>query len=146
MKQLILILFIFISCSKEQLPNDYEIITTSFVGNDLDFFNQLNNIRISKGLKPLKGEFNLTLGCKSHSLYMSENQSLNHNFFWQRYVNSKAKKFGEVVSFGFINADGQLSGYQSSVKHYELLMNKDYEYIGISTINSYQTINLANYK
>ena len=141
-----LLFIFFLSCSNEQITNDYEIVNTTFIGNDLRFFNELNEIRVSKGLKPLKGEFNLTVGCRLHSLYMSDNDSLNHNYFYQRFINSKAVKFGEVVCYGYLTPESQISAYESSVKHYETLMNKDYEYIGIGTINNYQTIDLARYE
>ena len=140
------LLFLFLwSCTAEMPTDNYIPITTTFSGQDLEFFNDLNQIRVSSNLKPLKAEFNLTKGCTQHSVYMNSLDSINHDYFWQRYINSKSKGFAEVISYGFTNAQGQIAGYQSSVEHYQILINPIYTHIGIANSGTYQTVNLAYY-
>ena len=102
MKKL-LILLLFVGCTKEQLPENYKPIEIVFYGNNLTFFNELNQIRLSHNIPSLKGEKLLTDGCIQHSWYMFSLDTLNHDYFWSRYVNSKSKGFAEVICYGFIN-------------------------------------------
>ena len=141
-----LLLLLLFSCTKEQLPSSYNVVTTSFTGDNLKFFNELNNIRVNEGLNPLQGELNLTKGCEQHCVYMYSIDSLNHDYFWQRFLNSKAKHFGEVVAYGYYTTESQISAYESSFNHYQVLINPIYTHVGIANYKLYQTVDLASYK
>ena len=139
-----LILLLFLSCTIEQ-P---EVSQTEqiFVGKDLEFFNAVNQMRLSRNLAVLKGNKLLTEGCKSHTELMVNTDSLNHFGVGTRELKSKADTFSEVVAFGYISADSFLSGYMNSAYHREALTDSIKTDIGISTIGEYQTVNLGSYK
>jgi uncharacterized protein YkwD len=142
MKWLLLILLI--SCTKEQLPSGNPI-EQSFVGFDLEVFNEINDIRESRNLPLLKGEKGLNEGCFQHVNYMIAVDSLNHNYFLSRYINSGAVHFGEVVAYGYYSPFAFVSAYSGSESHLNQLLG-NYDYIGIATIGQYQCIDLAKYR
>lgn len=139
-----LILLLFLSCSTEQIES-YAPIEKQFVGFDLEVFNEINNVRESYNLPPLKGEKQLIDGCLEHSNYMASINSLSHDYFWQRYVNSGAFLFGEVVAYNYYTPLSFVSAYVGSPEHLQTLLG-DYTHIGIATVGLYQTVNLAKYK
>jgi uncharacterized protein YkwD len=143
---IIAIVLLFFACDKEQEPVGYQPQLTTFEGQDLDFFNLVNALRNSRGVQPLKPELILTQNCEVHAEYMNAVDSLNHNYFWARYIQSYANSFGEVVSQGFINAPGIISAYQNSPDHYQILISPEFTHIGIANVNRFQCVNLANYK
>lgn len=143
MKYLLFILFLSCTPQQEEL---YSPQVTTFVGKDLEFFNAVNEIRLSRNIAVLKGEKLLVEGCVQHANYLSSIDSLNHDYFWVRYVNSKSKTFGEVLSYGYITVQSQISGYSNSPKHYEVLINPNYTHIGIANKGLYQVVNLASYR
>jgi len=138
-----LILFFLFSCTKEQLPS-VKPIEQSFNGFDLEVFNDINEVRESYGLSKLKGEKELTNGCLQHVNYMNSINSLSHDYFWQRYTNSGAIRFGEVVAYGYYTPLSFVSGYTGSPDHLNALLG-DYTHIGIATVGLYQCIDLAKY-
>ncbi|RKS00406.1 CAP domain-containing protein [Flavobacterium sp. 102] len=143
---LILAVMLFcVSCEKEQETIGYQPQPTTFVGQDLDFFNLVNAMRVSRGLPTLKSELILTQNCEVHANYMNAINDMNHDYFWARYVQSFANNFGEVVSQGFINAPGIISAYQNSPDHYSILISPEFTHIGIANVNRFQCVNLASY-
>lgn len=141
----IAILVLFLSCNKEQEPIGYQPQPTTFAGQNLEFFNLINAMRVSRGLKPLKEELILTQNCITHAEYMAAIDQMNHDYFWARYIQSFANDFGEVVSQGFINAPGIISAYQNSPDHNQILISPEFTHIGIANANRFQCVNLASY-
>jgi len=143
MKYLLIILLF--SCTNEQLPT-YTPVVETFINDDLVFFNAVNEMRLSRNIAVLKGEKLLNEGCLRHASYMSVIDSVGHDFFWQRYVNSKADKFGELVAYNYATPLAYLSAYETSPEHLNVLINPIYTHIGIGKVNEYQCVNLASYK
>jgi len=139
-----LIFLILFGCTKEQLVT-VKPIEQSFNGFDLEVFNDINEVRESYGLSKLKGEKVLSVGCLQHVNYMTSINSLSHDYFWQRYTNSGAVRFGEVVAYGYYTPLSFVSGYTGSPDHLNALLG-DYTHIGIATVGLYQCIDLAKYK
>ena len=142
------ILFIFLfSCTSEQ-PESVRnsAIEQTFVGKDLEFFNEFNQMRISRNLPTLKGNKQLTVGCKEHTEYMVANDSLSHIGVGYRKIKSNAISFSEVVAYGYVTQSSFLAGYMNSESHREALTDENKTDIGISTIGLYQTVNLGEYE
>jgi uncharacterized protein YkwD len=141
----ILLVLLLASCEKEQIEKGYQPQSTVFTGQNLDFFNLINAMRVSRGLNALKPELILTQNCQTHVEYMNAIGVMSHDYFWARYVQSFANDFGEVVSQGFINAPGIISAYQNSPDHYSVLISPEFTHIGIANVNRFQCVNLASY-
>ena len=139
-----LLFIFFLSCTKVQ-PEVVQAEQT-FIGKDLEFFNAVNEMRLSRNLPTVKGNKQLTDGCKQHTLDMIAVDSLNHIGVGTRGENSRAETFSEVVAYGYVNAESFLSGYMNSAKHRTALIDAEKTDIGISTIGLYQTVNLASYE
>jgi len=139
------LLFIFLlSCTPESAISDVQVEQT-FYGKDLEFYNAFNQMRVDNNLPTLKGNKQLTIGCKQHTLDMIATDSLNHIGVGIRSLNANADSFSEVVAFGYVSADSFLSAYMSSANHREALTDANKTDIGISTIGLYQTVNLGKY-
>ena len=144
-KKLIIIFFILlINCSSPEIDY-YKPIEINFTGNDLVFFNLLNDYRLEHGLQKFKGERKITELSKEHAIYMFVKDSINHDYFWIRYQESGAKDFGEIVAYNFLTPASQLSSYQSSPPHNTILLNTDFKYIGIAQEGMYQCVEFAKY-
>lgn len=129
------------------MPTDnYMPISTTFNGQNLEVFNAINDIRLSRNIMPLKAEKTITIGCTKHSYNMFIDGYPNHKGFYQRFTDSYAKGFGEVISYNYITTASIISAYESSPRHYAVLINPIYTHIGIANYNGYQTIDLANYE
>tara|TARA_R110000868_G_scaffold314952_1_gene575880 strand:+ start:120 stop:566 length:447 start_codon:yes stop_codon:yes gene_type:complete len=144
-KILIIFLLLLVSCTAEMPSDNYTPIPTTFVGKDLEFFNELNQMRVSRNLPPLKAEKKLKEGCIQHSTYMFSLDSLNHDYFYSRYMNSNTKGFAEVVCYGYNTSLSQISAYESSVSHNQVLINPIFTHVGIANVGLYQTVNLGYY-
>lgn len=146
-KKLILFVFIFcFGCTDEIETDKYEPKTEVFTGSNLAFFNAVNEMRLHRNIAPLKGEKLLTVGCNRHATYMFSSDTLTHDYFWSRYVNSKSKSFGEIVCYGYFTSESQISAYANSQSHNSVLIDKKYTHIGIANNGLYQCVDLANYK
>lgn len=139
-----LLFIFFISCTKLQ-PETPQIEQT-FYGKDLEFFNAVNEMRLSRNIAVLKGNKQLTNGCIEHSKEMDSLNILGHFGFSKRANDSNAIRFSEVVAYGDISAQSFLSLYMNSENHRHVLIDSTKTDIGISTIGLYQTVNLGSYK
>jgi len=140
-----LLFIFFLSCS--EIPTEsYKPIEVEFYGDDLTFFNAVNNDRLSRNIAVLKGENQLTKGCVTQSYFMWVVGYANHNGFYQRAVNSKADTFSEVVCGRYISPEAMFEAYVNSSEHYSKLIDSTKTHIGISNIGGYQCVNLASYK
>jgi len=141
-----LLFIFFLSCTAEVESDTYTPVVKTFKGFDLEFFNEVNQMRISRNLPPLKGEKLLIDGCVQHANYMYSLDSLNHQYFYSRYIYSRADRFGEVVSYGYYTSASQISAYENSIDHFNVLINPVYTHIGIANKGLYQCVNLGSYK
>jgi uncharacterized protein YkwD len=146
MKKIILLLFLsLISCEKEQIEKKYTPKQVEYTGYQLEVLNELNSIRLENNSNILIPEERLTIGCKSHALYMYATNTMSHDYFWSRFIQSESVKFGEIVAQGFITPIGEISGFESSPPHRIAMLNPEYKYCGIYKEGSFLCINLASY-
>jgi len=76
-----LLFIFFLSCTAEVESDTYTPVVKTFKGFDLEFFNEVNQMRISRNLPPLKGEKLLIEGCVQHANYMFNLDSLTFAFY-----------------------------------------------------------------
>ncbi|MDI9257285.1 CAP domain-containing protein [Flavobacterium sedimenticola] len=141
---LILILSV-IGCEKSETETYNPIIKCDSSISEIELVNYINLHRDSIGLNKLKIEVLASDLSKEHVLYMIEKDSLSHDFFYQRFIESKAKRAGEIVAFGFISSQSTFNAYMNSEQHKSVIENPVYNWIGISTIDNYNSCLLLKY-
>jgi uncharacterized protein YkwD len=99
---------------------------------------------------PLKYEPHLQCSSRYHSLWMSENNELNHdsfggdlgNSFFQRVENAKYEGYavGENIAAGYDTARSVVMGWMSSDGHCSIIMSPAAEEIGIGYVFNENTL------
>lgn len=144
MKYLI-ILILFVSCTKpEMVKVGYTPIVVEYNGFDKSMLIEINQLRYEHNLNALIPEKTITFGAQSHATYMAYNDTISHDYFWDRYINSQALTFGECCAYNYINAQSTMSAFEVSAPHLKVLL-EDYKYCGISKVGDFTCIDLANY-
>ena len=142
-KLIFISLFLIWGCSKEEVTNEYQPTRATLKGNDLVFFNLVNEYRDGLGL-PLLTAIKSD-GCNTHSVYMWTLDYPSHDYFWRRSIRANANYFGEVVAYGFVTPESLMSAYLGSPPHLEVLINPNYTHISIAHKGLYQCVNFAGY-
>jgi len=143
--KLLLILFL-CSCTNEPQIIYYEPKELVYTSYQKDVLTELNNIRVQNNVQQLKGEIVLTQLAEQHAFYMSEISDLSHDYFWNRYIQSKSIMFGEIVSQNVVTPQGQIVTFASSQSHFNVMVNPIYTHCGIYKIGDFLCIDLASYK
>jgi len=126
-------------CSKEDDGIYFEQINevkTSYSPFELEILELVNNHRMSIGISPLQTLDVVSSVALEHSIYMVENDQINHENFYKRQeqlaANADAKSVGENVAYGFIAAQGVLKAWLNSEDHKTIIENRNFTHFGIS--------------
>ena len=118
----------FSSCSTEDFPVDS--IDAIALKNapapkeiEIQILELINEHRISMGLNPLHNMNIIKSVAFTHTDYMVEVNSVNHDNFFQRKIsleqNANAKKVGENVAYAFSTAESLVNAWINSDSHRE---------------------------
>jgi len=127
-----------IACEKEELNSETPIdhIEMQYISFELEVANVVNEHRKELGLPTLKLLNIISKEAESHSIYMLEQESLNHDNLDIRVSNlinkANALSVGENVAFGYNIAEKTLKGWLNSETHREKIERKYYTHFGIS--------------
>lgn len=144
---ILLLLLLFISCTKEEIvESKYVPNTDIYTDYQLDMLNQLNAKRAEYGAGPVIPEITLTSLAKTHANYMYAVNNISHDYFWSRYIQSEATRFGEVCAYNFQNAASEITAFENSESHLNCMINPSYKYCGIYKKGEYLCIDFASYK
>lgn len=121
-----MVLLTFSSCSTEDLPVDS--IDAIILQNapapkeiEIEILELINEHRISVGLNPLNNLNIVKSVAFSHTDYMVEVNSVNHDNFYQRKIsleqNANAKKVGENVAYAYSSARSLVNAWLNSDSH-----------------------------
>lgn len=122
----LMVLLMFSSCSTEDLPVDsIDAITLQNAPApkeiEIEILELLNEHRISVGLNPLNSLNIVKSVAFSHTDYMVEINSVNHDNFYQRKIsleqNANAKKVGENVAYAYSSARSLVNAWINSDSH-----------------------------
>lgn len=122
----LMVLLTFSSCSTEDLPVDsIDAITLQNAPApkeiEIEILELLNEHRISVGLNPLNSLNIVKSVAYSHTDYMVEINSVNHDNFYQRKIsleqNANAKKVGENVAYAYSSARSLVNAWINSDSH-----------------------------
>jgi len=142
---LIAVLVIFaISCEAPQLEY-YVPVEITYAGYQLEMKHEINADRITHGLDVLIAENKLTEICRDYAITMDDTRVYNHRFFLDRWVESEAEHFGEVIAINYLTAQSNMAAFKNSAPHINVLRNPIYKRIGIYRINNCVVIELASY-
>ena len=139
-----LLMILIMSCETPQMEH-YVPIEEEYFGYQLEMLQEVNADRIANGLNALVPEKKLTLIAKDYAITMDSTQVYNHRFVTNRWIESGAKYFGEVIAIGFNTSASEIRSFQSSTSHINALRNPIYKRIGIYKINQCVVIDLATY-
>lgn len=150
MKKFILYFFILLTLTtcnpddnvEKYIPNENVVLSVF----DSVMFTKINEYRINNGLNPVKLEKLATELATEHVEYMIQVDSMNHNYFYDRVIKSKAYYVGEIVAYNYITPESMLAGYISSPPHRSTLVNPNYTHVGINTRNRFNTCLFTGYK
>jgi len=122
----LMVLLTFSSCSTEDLPVDsIDAITLQNAPApkeiEIEILELLNEHRISVGLNPLNSLNVVKSVALTHTDYMVEINSVNHDNFYQRKIsleqNANAKKVGENVAYAYSSARSLVNAWINSDSH-----------------------------
>ena len=122
----LMVLLTFSSCSTEDLPVDsIDAITLQNAPApkeiEIEILELLNEHRISVGLNPLNSLNIVKSVAFSHTDYMVEINSVNHDNFYQRKIsleqNANAKKVGENVAYAYSSSRSLVNAWINSDSH-----------------------------
>ena len=122
----LMVLLTFSSCSTEDLPVDsIDAITLQNAPApkeiEIEILELLNEHRISVGLNPLNSLNIVKSVALTHTDYMVEINSVNHDNFYQRKIsleqNANAKKVGENVAYAYSSARSLVNAWINSDSH-----------------------------
>ena len=122
----LMVLLTFSSCSTEDLPVDsIDAITLQNAPApkeiEIEILELLNEYRISVGLNPLNSLNIVKSVALTHTDYMVEINSVNHDNFYQRKIsleqNANAKKVGENVAYAYSSARSLVNAWINSDSH-----------------------------
>jgi uncharacterized protein YkwD len=146
MKKILLALLItlIISCETPQLEY-YVPVETTYIGYQLEMKHEINTDRIAHGLDTLASEKKLTEIAKDYAIILNATGVYNHRFIMQRFIDSGAKHFGEVIAVNYYTAASEMSAFQTSPSHINVLRNPTFKYVGIYKDGLCLYICLASY-
>ena len=127
-----------IACEKEELTieNPINEIEMQYISFELEVANVVNEHRKELGLPTLKLLNIISKEAESHSIYMVQKSSLNHDNLDTRISNlinkADALIVGENVAYGYNIAENVLQGWLNSETHREKIEGKYYTDFGIS--------------
>lgn len=136
-------IFAFASCSKDnsipenetQLKTAELVNTIAYTNIESDILTGVNKYRESKGLSKLARVDEVTFQADDHTVYMTNNEVVNHDNFNVRYSNLVtgvgAKAVAENVAFGYSSADAVVKAWIASDGH-RVNIEGDYTHFGIS--------------
>ena len=102
------------SCATDTIDDKYENITANIVAPaptpfELEILKLINNHRLSIGLNPLESMDLIKSKAFNHTDYMVENQSISHDYFFERSAflkkNTAAKSVSENLAYGHTSAE-----------------------------------------
>jgi uncharacterized protein YkwD len=138
MKIKILLFFIsllFISCSKSQDQEIYTQYSYNFSQEEHDVMHVTNIYRNSIELDTLKSNQHISYICSQHNDYMILNDTMNHNYFYNRSENIiktlHAYHVGEVLACNYNSPQSVLNAWLSSPGHKKIIEG-DFTNFGIS--------------
>lgn len=133
----------FASCSKDneisevnaQLKSVELVNTIAYTAMETEVLKEVNDYRLSIGLKSLSKVDEVTYQADDHTVYMSSNEVVNHDNFNVRYSNLVsdvgAKSVAENVAFGYNNAEAVVKAWIKSEGHRENIEG-DFTHFGIA--------------
>lgn len=124
----------------------YEPKEVIYTGYQLEVLEELNNTRLENGLGILIPEEILTIGSRNHAIYMDRIQEANHDNLMFRITESHALRFGEILAVNFITPASEISAFETSLSHRDIMLGAIYTHCGIYKEGNYLCIDLANYK
>lgn len=135
------------SCTKEEIvKTKYIPRVDNYTAYQLDMLNQLNALRAENNLQLFTPEIMLTECAKSHAQYMNRIHDINHDYFWSRFIQSQSTRFGEVCAYNFQDATSEVTAFENSPNHFNVLTNPHYIYCGIYKEGEYLCIDFASYE
>lgn len=133
---LVLIPFVFLNCSKDNLED--EINTMSNEKVEINLFIQVNLHRESLGLSPLKTSSIAKKYATAHSKYMANTKDLSHTNFQDRAKaiskETGANYIAENIASSYTSAQETLKSWLQSDGH-KANIEGDYTHTGISVIH-----------
>lgn len=140
-------LLIFVtSCTKEEvIKSKYVPQIDSYDGYQLEMLDRVNALRAEYGVGPVIPEKMLTALCTTHATYMYTVDAISHDYFWSRYIQSEATRFGEVCAYNFNNAASEITAFESSPAHLTCMTNPSYKYCGVYKKGEYLCIEFSSY-
>jgi len=146
MRYLILILLL-VSCTKEEIiKSNYVPKIDTYEGYQLDVLNELNAKRAEYGVGPVLPEKMATSLATYHATYMYNVDAISHDYFWSRYIQSQATRFGEICAYNFQTAVNEITAFESSPAHLNCMTNPHYKYCGIYKKGEYLCIDFSSYE
>ena len=135
----IILVFAFVSCSKDETSNDAENaqLFTEYDYNayETELADLINEYRVSIGKNELIRINHISHKSQEHNQYMIANNVVNHDFFDSRATNIKqvlgAVKVGENIAYNFSTANAALHAWLQSPGHKENIEG-DYTHFGVS--------------
>lgn len=132
-----------VSCSTDEINNSSDIDLSLVNENNWimsnNILNYINDYRLQNDLNLLiKDSSYATAYAVSHSKYMIETQSVNHNNFFVRsngLKNRGAIKVSENVAYGYTSAQSVVNAWLNSQEHKEIIEG-DFTNIGFGVIKS----------
>jgi len=140
----VLLLILFTFCSTPQREY-YVPQKTEYIGHQSEVLYEVNIDRGVNGLSILIPEKKLTEIAKDYAITLNATGVYNHRFVMDRYAESGAKYFGEVIAVNYITAASEMSAFQTSLPHINILRNSLYTHIGIYKEGNCLYICLAGY-
>lgn len=107
-------------------------------------FNAINKKRLDNGAQPLKYQSRLAVVAQAHADDISAHNSASHfssdgRTFEQRVDQSsyQGDPAGEIIANGTVGVDGAINAWVRSPKHFEAMINTDFDHVGIGFVNKY---------
>ena len=139
MKYILLLFYLFISCSPDQDTIYFDRIPETKVEYsqiEMEVLVLVNDYRVKKSMDELVTLNFISSVALTHTIYMVDRGVVSHDNFPERYHNlilyASAKEVGENVAYGYGTAAGVVKGWTSSKKHTVLMKEPDYTHFGIS--------------
>lgn len=116
---------------------EYNPIITELDKNENYLLQLINDYRVENGLNKLIPEKLCTELALEHTVYIWGEKKASHEWSYSRksvLFDHGATLFAENVSSGFKTIEGIFNGYMNSNRHREIIGNKNFTHIGISSI------------
>jgi hypothetical protein len=103
--------------------------------DEAGFVAKLNDLRISKGLRPLGGNGGLTNMARGWSSQMASRGGISHNPNMASQAPGNWSRLGENVGMG-PNVDSLHNAFVNSPSHYANMVNGYYDSVGVGVVQS----------